>query len=541
MSGPKPRRTKTSAKRSTSKSGSKPRSTKATAKRRAGKSKPKPKAGCAENSAQLTRPLGLEGWSHLEPVVLAALASDEPMLLIGKHGTAKSFLLERLAQALELEYRFYNASLVNFDDLVGIPVPDESRTALRYIATPTAIWDAEVVFIDELNRTRPELQNKLFPLIHERRVQGVDLPKLRYRWAAMNPVSSMEEDDEGDHDHPEYLGTEPLDPALADRFVFVIEVPEWGNLSDDEKRRVLFDHAAGEHDFTLDLPQVIARTRRVLYELERAIPKRLVDYLIIVESLIRSKGAYFSARRMTMLMRAVLSIQASRVALLLSGSKKAQVTDVDWECSALLALRHGNPETAACGGSRAVEALEIHKHAWKLSGLSRNNPWRELLTIGDPVERFARALAFGPGIDDDDLGKLALDAVASRKREAERTAVALGCYLAVHRDRAVPATVIETLGHHARGALVPDERTLGAGRRTPSGPSVVAVRDIVGRLKTKAGIDGPACVRDRYLANLLESLLPDGFDGASPDRVAELFLEIWARFHLDSVPIEEQR
>jgi len=118
----------------------------------------------------LTRPLGLEGWAKLEPVVLAALISGDPLLLIGKHGTAKSFLLERLAEALGLTFRFYNASLVNYDDLVGIPVPDESQTSLRYISTPSSIWDAEVVFIDEISRARPELQNKLFPIIHERRV-----------------------------------------------------------------------------------------------------------------------------------------------------------------------------------------------------------------------------------------------------------------------------------------------------------------------------------------------------------------------------------
>ena len=126
----------------------------------------------------LTRPLGLLGWETLEPVLLAALTTRDPLLLIGKHGTGKSFLLERLAQALGLVYRFYNASLINYDDLVGIPVPDETRSSLRYITTPTAIWDAEVVFVDELNRTRPDLQNKLFPIIHERRVQGVELEKL---------------------------------------------------------------------------------------------------------------------------------------------------------------------------------------------------------------------------------------------------------------------------------------------------------------------------------------------------------------------------
>jgi MoxR-like ATPase len=55
----------------------------------------------------LTRPLGLLGWERLEPVLLAALTTREPLLLIGRHGTAKSFLLERLAQTLGLVYRFY--------------------------------------------------------------------------------------------------------------------------------------------------------------------------------------------------------------------------------------------------------------------------------------------------------------------------------------------------------------------------------------------------------------------------------------------------
>ena len=109
----------------------------------------------------LTRPLGLEGWSAIEPALLASLASEEPLLLLGPHGTAKSFLLERLARALGLEYRFYNASLINYDDLVGIPVPDKNRKNLEYLSTPSAIWPAEVVFFDEINRTRPDAVNLL--------------------------------------------------------------------------------------------------------------------------------------------------------------------------------------------------------------------------------------------------------------------------------------------------------------------------------------------------------------------------------------------
>ena len=85
----------------------------------------------AEQRQQLSKPLGLEGWEALDPIILAALASEEPLLLIGKHGTAKSFLLERLARALDLEFRFYNASLVNYDDLVGFPIPDKTNSSLK--------------------------------------------------------------------------------------------------------------------------------------------------------------------------------------------------------------------------------------------------------------------------------------------------------------------------------------------------------------------------------------------------------------------------
>ncbi len=127
--------------------------------------------------------------SHLDPVLLAALALEAPVLLVGEHGTAKTMLVERLAPALGLELRHYNASLLNYDDLVGIPLPDD-HGGLRFVGTPGAVWDAELVFFDEVNRCRPDLQNKLFPIVHERRVAGVALPKLRHRWAAMNPPAA---------------------------------------------------------------------------------------------------------------------------------------------------------------------------------------------------------------------------------------------------------------------------------------------------------------------------------------------------------------
>lgn len=67
------------------------------------------------NKSLITEPLGLFRWSHLEHIILAALTNEAPMLLIGEHGSAKSFILERLAEALKMEFKFYNTSLINYD------------------------------------------------------------------------------------------------------------------------------------------------------------------------------------------------------------------------------------------------------------------------------------------------------------------------------------------------------------------------------------------------------------------------------------------
>ena len=180
------------------------------------------------------RTLGLAGWDALDPVFLAAVAAEPPLLLVGPHGSAKTMVLNRLAAALGLEHRHYNASLLSFDDLVGFPVPEDGRVV--YLQTPATVWEAESVLVDEVSRCRPVVQNKLFPLVHERVIQGLPLPRLKHRWAAMNPPASLDGDDAGG---PAYSGAEPLDVALADRFAFVVTVPSLAQLSPDDQRRVL--------------------------------------------------------------------------------------------------------------------------------------------------------------------------------------------------------------------------------------------------------------------------------------------------------------
>jgi hypothetical protein len=77
--------------------------------------------------------LGVYGFDRYEPVILAALVTEDPLLLIGRSGTGKTFLLNSLSEALGLAHRHYNASLISFDDRVlpaslhGIPPPGGYR------------------------------------------------------------------------------------------------------------------------------------------------------------------------------------------------------------------------------------------------------------------------------------------------------------------------------------------------------------------------------------------------------------------------------
>lgn len=478
-----------------------------------------PKAESVETTEKLqtsvlTQPLGLEGWAHLEAILLAALASGDPLLLIGKHGTAKSFLLERLAESLNLAFRFYNASLVNYDDLVGIPVPDETQTSLRYISTPSAIWDAEVVFIDEISRARPELQNKLFPIIHERRIQGIQLTNLQYRWAAMNPPPDPNAED----DQPLYYGAEPLDPALADRFAFIIEVPGWETLSNDAKRAVLLDQFKGKHEFPVPIVELVAKAKELFELLSQNPPEQLADYLIALAPLSTKAGHELSTRRITTLLRSMLAIQAARTVL-------NSVTNQElpnWEDAAWLAYRHGLPGLAHGAVNNGAALLAAHQQAWRLCGLDASDPWRQILAVADPVDRLVLAHKLCILIDTVDLASILTTAIASLPNKPMRRALALVIYLAFRNSTALPAIAVETLASEVREALQPGSRDLSV-----YGSQLTDCRKVASVCATLS-----TNIRDAHCRNLLNSLLPDEFATIEPAEVKLAFFGFWEKFGL---------
>ncbi|MFM7901412.1 MAG: hypothetical protein ACKPAD_05440, partial [Bacteroidota bacterium] len=54
------------------------------------------------NSKGFLRKLGVFGFDEVEPIILAALVSEDPILLIGEAGTGKTFLLNSISEAMRL-------------------------------------------------------------------------------------------------------------------------------------------------------------------------------------------------------------------------------------------------------------------------------------------------------------------------------------------------------------------------------------------------------------------------------------------------------
>lgn len=396
----------------------------------------------------LTKPLGLEGWDHLETVLLAAVVSETPLLLVGPHGCAKSFFLEKLACALGLEYRFYNTSLINYDDLVGIPVPSPDRKSLEYISIPSAIWNAEVVFMDEINRTRPDLQNKIFPIIHERRVQGVPLEKLRFRWAAMNPPAVDVVSDEVC-----YLGADPLDTALADRFGFIVEVPAWKNLNQEERRAVLADQFSGDHPFPVALDHLIEQARARLEFLKQTRQYEIEDYLILLSEELAKAGVILSTRRMNMLYANILAVHAAAETVHEFRTKRKSFKN--WSISAWTALQHSLPQMAEGSAPEPIKLRTAHLQAWKLMQTSNDSAERALLTISDPVERAIKAVRCSKTLPPEVLGNTIINLLTGTDDEAERGARCLAFYLASHTRLTLPNTALSAMHEILSGILIP--------------------------------------------------------------------------------------
>jgi MoxR-like ATPase len=380
------------------------------------------------------RDLGVYGYDHVEPVILAALVTGDPLLLIGKAGTGKTFLLNSLSEALGLEHRHYNASLIAFDDLVGFPYPEKDGEGIRYIETPATVWQAQSVLIDEISRCKPEHQNRLFSLVHERRIQGIGLPNLRYRWAAMNPSST----DQGVDDF--YEGSVPLDQALADRFAFVTEVPDWDEL--EESDRKLVADPAGEGALSEDggkLAKFIEESTKALGRAQAAHRKSVIDYAAAAATALGQNRVRISPRRARQLARNLLGLTAVNEGRVTSGLFR-------------LGLENSLPHRAWGVAPKRETIRAAHKLAWDHAFLSGDEQWLNGVLLESRLDaKIAKILKESP---DEDTGAIAVSRILAAAGPVDQAIFAFSLYPAALEGHAkIGAEGIATLSNTAHSIL----------------------------------------------------------------------------------------
>jgi MoxR-like ATPase len=329
------------------------------------------------------------------------------------------------------------------------------------------------VLIDEISRCKPEHQNRLFSLVHERKIQGIALTRLRYRWAAMNPCTADQAAGE------EYLGAQPLDAALADRFAVILEVGDWDTLCDADRRLVA--NPAGEGVIANDggrLKADLARWRATFRAELSQCPAPVVEYVCAVTTTLREGGIRLSPRRARLITRTLLA--ATVVEGVLPDAIGGHACDVLFR----KVLDASLPQRAWGATPDVDKVAAAHRLAWNAAMLSGRDRWVHLFHLEPALDRKARLLL--DACPDPDAGTLAVEQLLANEPKVRAAAFALAAYPAAVAGRLpIGAEGVNDLGRAAQPMLTVDGeikwQERGAEQNTTH-PDLVAYAPVLARL-----------------------------------------------------------
>jgi MoxR-like ATPase len=255
------------------------------------------------------------------------------------------------------------------------------------------------------------VQNKLFSIVHEKRVQGIALPELRFRWAAMNPPPSLDDADAADgmDRFSDYAGSMPLDAALADRFGFVLPLPGLDELPSEARRAVIRsglasidgtgaahppaqasrnDAAGAELTSLIDACREGARLCAALHG------PWITAWVAALVAPLRQAGLGISGRRAAMLAANTAAVHGARRVLGIVDATGDPLSEVAVADAALSALRHSLPQRAQGLRVNPGVIATIHRQAAQAATQARTDvALARILEEIDPVRRVGRALS----------------------------------------------------------------------------------------------------------------------------------------------------
>ncbi|RLI89559.1 MAG: AAA family ATPase [Archaeoglobales archaeon] len=130
--------------------------------------------------------------------VLSGLLAGEPVILVGEVGTAKTALIEKMAQLIDARYFYYLLTRFTEPDEILGPLDINALREGRYVRrTEGRLPEAEIVFLDEIFRASSAIRNILLDIILNRRFRNngdyTTLPMLTL-YTASNEISTDVED-----------------------------------------------------------------------------------------------------------------------------------------------------------------------------------------------------------------------------------------------------------------------------------------------------------------------------------------------------------
>lgn len=233
----------------------------------------------------------------------------------GSSGTGKTTLVQRIGalnkKAGGGDYGIYSADKVQYEDFVGMPVPrnlDSDTPEIKVIPMEHSISRQEVVLIDELNRATYENQEKFLSLFASRQIDGNNVA-CKYMYVAMNPVMTKEGES--------YDGTQPLDKALGERIMFLINMPSFGQLPTEAKIKLITaSNKQTKWEPTQELVdlhrQFLLEAKAKYEEIKTTFMAPVAEYICEVESRLRSErsGIKLEGRRAQFILTNILGIYA---------------------------------------------------------------------------------------------------------------------------------------------------------------------------------------------------------------------------------------
>ena len=223
----------------------------------------------------------LVGLDTLIDRLLVALLTGGHLLIEGPPGVAKTRIINRFAQLLDVSFVRVQATPDLLPaDITGTDMFQQQSGEFKF--KPGPLFN-HIVLVDEVNRAPPKVQSALLEAMGEHQIttNGVTR-KLEEPFmvaATQNPI--------------EHEGTYPLPEAQLDRFMFFVNI----ELPGIEQERLILDQVLSEPDALLGIPAITpVGDGKLILQARKSVPEVFLseavrDYIVRLVSATRGHGA----------------------------------------------------------------------------------------------------------------------------------------------------------------------------------------------------------------------------------------------------------